>query len=271
MSADPQSSSATVTVDVHLSAGSWELNGKLPVPKAPTRLRHMLPVIQSLADGIVDLAVKATEGKGEKISCKKGCGACCRQLVPISEVEARRIAELVNELPEPRRSQIRARFAAARRRLEESGLLEKILRRDAWSAEDFQRLGLEYFYLGIPCPFLEEESCSIHPDRPITCREYLVTSPAENCARPTPQGIRWVPLPVKVWTAVARFDPTPPSARFLRWVPLILAPEWAEANPDELPPRPGVDWMRELFARLSAKEKPAVPPPPFHQENASEK
>ncbi|HEY5241787.1 MAG TPA: YkgJ family cysteine cluster protein [Polyangiaceae bacterium] len=28
----------------------------------------------------------------------------------------------------------------------------------------------------VSCPFLEEESCSIHPDRPPICREYLVTS-----------------------------------------------------------------------------------------------
>jgi Fe-S-cluster containining protein len=36
----------------------------------------------------------------------------------------------------------------------------------------------------MPCPFLEDESCSIHPDRPLVCREYLVTSPAELCAGP---------------------------------------------------------------------------------------
>ena len=52
-----------------------------------------------------------------------------------------------------------------------------------------------YFALGIPCPFLEEESCSIHPDRPLVCREYLVTSPAELCAGPTQEGVTPVPVP----------------------------------------------------------------------------
>ncbi len=48
------------------------------------------------------------------------------------------------------------------------------------------RSARRYFHLGIACPFLEDESCSIHADRPISCREYLVTSPAVNCADPKP-------------------------------------------------------------------------------------
>src|SRR5262249_20241959 len=151
-------------------------------------------------------AVKAVEEKGKTISCKAGCGACCRQLVPISETEARRIADLVEELPEPRRAVVRQRFADARRRLEESGMLDKLLHHENWSDDAFRAIGIGYFNLGIPCPFLDDESCSIHPDRPITCREYLVTSPAENCAHPTATNIDWVPLAGKVWTALARFD-----------------------------------------------------------------
>ena len=256
MSTDP---AATVTAEVQLSVGDWRMRGRVSVPAGPTRLRVMLPVFQSLADGLISLAVNAAEEKGKAVSCKKGCGACCRQLVPISEVEARRVAEVVNELPEPRRSQVRERFAEARRRLEVSGMLDKLLRRDQWDEEEVQRLGLEYFRLGIACPFLEDESCSIHPDRPITCREYLVSSPAENCANPTPQNIDWIRLPAKVWTAVARFDAAPPGARYLRWVPLVLAPEWAAGNPDDSPERPGPQWLGELLQRVTGKEVPEAP------------
>jgi hypothetical protein len=35
---------------------------------------------------------------------------------------------------------------------------------------------VRYFLQGVACPFLEAESCGIHPDRPLACREYLVTS-----------------------------------------------------------------------------------------------
>src|SRR5262245_21289997 len=109
MSGDQHGSTETVTASVELAVGSWRLQAKLSVPAEPTSLRTVLPVIQTLADGMVHLAVKSVEEQGKTISCTKGCGACCRQLVPITEVEARNLADLIERLPEPRRSEVRAR------------------------------------------------------------------------------------------------------------------------------------------------------------------
>jgi Fe-S-cluster containining protein len=250
-----------VTANLELDVGGYKLRARLTVPSDPTPLRLMLPVIQGFADALVDVAVKTVEGKGKTVSCKAGCGACCRQLVPISETEARRIDDLVEEMPEPRRSVIRERFADARRRLDEAGMLDKLGRHDDWTDDEFRAIGIGYFHLGIPCPFLEEESCSIHPDRPITCREYLVTSPAENCARPRADNIDWVPLAGKVWTALARLDEAAPGSRYIRWVPLVLAPEWARDHPEEKPPRPGPEWLNDLFTKLTGKEIRGAAPP----------
>src|SRR5262245_55056627 len=120
MPTDPPQPPETVTATVELSHTDWNLRTQVTVPTGPTRLIQLLPLVQSLADAVVGAAVEA---QGEPISCKKGCGACCRQLVPIAEVEARRLRDLVNDFPEPRRSQVRARFAEARRRLDAAGLL----------------------------------------------------------------------------------------------------------------------------------------------------
>lgn len=256
----------SVTANVTLSGPDWQLQAKMTVPTGATRLRQLLPMVESMTDAMVSTAAQAEADQGRPISCKKGCGACCRQLVPISEVEARHIREVVSKLPEPRRTTVLARFAEARRQLEASGLLDSLNKRADWSDGEGRAIGLRYFAQGIPCPFLEEESCSIYHDRPVTCREYLVTSPAENCARPSPETVRMVRMPMKVWTALARFDPVSPTARYVRWVPLILAPEWAEAHPEELPPRPGPDWLRQLFDHLtrrkSAKGLPLDPASP---------
>lgn len=251
----------TLTANVKLAVGDQVLEARLTVPASPTRWRQMLPLVQSLTDAVVDLAVNDVKKKGEEVSCKKGCGACCRQLVPITEVEARRIRELVDELPEPRRSEIRDRFAAARRQLEVGGLLEQLLHPERWRDGEGRAIGLDYFARGIACPFLEEESCSIHPDRPLACREYLVTSPAENCARPTAETVRMVKLPVKVSNALARIEQARSSDGSMPWVPLVLAPEWAEAHPDEPPPRPGPELVRDLFQRLTDREVPLPEPP----------
>jgi Fe-S-cluster containining protein len=245
------------TAQIELSGPGWQLSSTVSVPKGPMAVEELLPLAQILTDKVVDFTSRSVGEGGRKISCKKGCGACCRQLVPIPEVEARHIRDLVNAMAEPRRTEIRRRFVEARRRLADSGLLEKLLAREHWREDEVQALGMQYFIQGIPCPFLEDESCSIHPDRPITCREYLVTSPAENCARPSSKNIAQVELPFKIWPALARLEKPGPSSRFVRWVPLILAPEWADAHPAEPPTRPGTELLRELFEQLSAnKAKP---------------
>jgi Fe-S-cluster containining protein len=256
-----QEAAESVTAEVTLGTPDWQMQVKVTVPTGPTRLRQMLPMVQSLADRVVGGAVQASQAEGQQISCKKGCGACCRQLVPISEIEARNLRDVVDALPEPRRSVIRGRFAEARRLLQASGLLEKLVQRDQWGEGDGRTIGMEYFSQAVACPFLEEESCSIYADRPVACREYLVTSPAENCARPSAETVRMVPLPLKVWTALARFDEVPPDARFIRWVPLILAPEWAAAHPEEPPARRGPELLRQLFDLLTGSAKKAQSAP----------
>lgn len=254
MTTDMQSSSETRTADLALSGDGWKLRTKITVPSGPTSMSSLLPIVQSLANQVVETGVGMAEVRGQKVSCTKGCGACCRQLVPISEVEARRIRAVIEELPEPRRSIVRTRFAEARRRLEAAGLLDKLEDREQWAAGESRAVGLTYFQQGIPCPFLEEESCSIYLDRPVACREYLVTSPAENCARPTAETVQCVPLPFKVSTALSRVETG--AAGPLRWVPLILAPEWADAHPGEPASRPGPEWVNLLVENLTKTESP---------------
>ena len=119
--------------------------------------------------------------------------------------------------------------------------------------QEYEDIMSPYFRLGIPCPFLEQESCSIYAERPITCREFLVTSPAEHCARVDSAGVVRVRLPLRVFNAVARWN-VPPSGHVReRWVPLILAPQWAEAHPAEPPPRPGTELLEEFLRHLSVK------------------
>ena len=249
----------TVTARFALRMPGGTIETEMAVPTGPVRVGQILPLAQSLADGLVALAVNEVEAEGRTVSCRAGCGACCRQLVPVAEAEARRIRALVDDLPEPRRSEIRRRFAEAVRRFDEAGLLESLREVDALDKPGRRKLGLDYFLRHVPCPFLEDESCSIHPDRPIACREYLVTSPAEYCADPR-DNIEGIELPTHVWTAVARFDPPHPGAESIRWVPLILALEWSEAHPEGPPSRPGPELLRELIERIGRGTEAASDP-----------
>lgn len=265
----PHEAPPSVTATVKLAGPGWEMRTAMSVPTGPIRLGELLPLAQSFGDAMAASVAKAVEGQGKRISCKKGCGACCRQLVPVAELEARRLAELVQELPEPRRAVVRARFAEARRRLEVAGLLGKLgdAQRE-WSTEESGAFRLEYFRQGIPCPFLEDESCSIYRDRPLVCREFLVTSPPEHCDQRKPETVDRVKMPLKIWTALARFDGAPTGARFNRWIPLVLALEWAAAHPEEPAARPGPELLRQFFEHLTGQKAPPPPgraPSPVHE------
>lgn len=241
----------TAKVNVQAAIGACQLNLSVSVPAGPTRIDDLLPLLQIMSNQVVASAEAAAAERGQAISCRKGCGACCRQLVPISPVEARHVAHLVAAMPPPRQAQIRERFAAAREQLESAGLWQRLDDRQTWESDRVSDIGLDYFRQRIPCPFLEDESCSIHLERPLTCREYLVTSPAENCANPTPEGIEWLPLPAKVWVAAAKCEPAARDDRFVNWVPLIQALDWAAAHSEPPPDKTGPELVRAVFDSLA--------------------
>lgn len=242
-----------VRATADLTIAGKVLRLEMPIPSGPTRLIDMLPFFRYLTDSFVELAEENARAGGATVSCKKGCGACCRQLVPISEIEARQLKELVEEMPEPRKSEIRARFERARELLREAGLLESLLEPNRIGEEAIVPLGLDYFRSGIACPFLEDESCSIHAERPLACREYLVVSPAEHCAQPTAESIRPVKLVVHTAKAVRGMSAAW-NRHGVRWLPLILALDWAETHPDTSPSRPGTEWVREALARITGRQ-----------------
>src|SRR5262245_66584542 len=116
-----------VSGSIDLNVGGRRLKMELTVPSTPIHPKRMLPILQQMTNSFVDLAVQEENEQGRSISCKAGCGACCRQLVPISEIEARNLSDLVAAMPEPRQTEIRARFHRAIRKLEEIEMLEPVL------------------------------------------------------------------------------------------------------------------------------------------------
>jgi Fe-S-cluster containining protein len=188
------------------------------MPEGAVRPAELLPVLRQFSNAMVEAAEAAAT---EPISCTKGCGACCRQLVPIREMEARRLAVFVRSLSEPRRSMILERFAAARAK--SAGMRARLDSRAGLDQPGRIALKLDYFDLGIACPFLEDESCGIYEERPMICREHLVTTPAAWCATPREGTLRTLPMR-RADSAVAKLE-----AR--DWIPLIDLLDWVDEHP----------------------------------------
>lgn len=216
------------TLQLELRTRFGVLKGNLAVPPGGVRLSELAWNSMAIDENLVRMAVAAEAKQGRPVSCRKGCGACCRQAVPVSPAEAFMIADIVASMPPDRKARILERFSAAAESLRSHGFGDRSLG-GAASEDEVLGLGLDYFRLGIPCPFLEEESCSIHPNRPSACREYLVTSPAENCSDPGAKPIRPVPTAGSLTEAFSKL-----SALALggepRVMPMTLALEWAVAN-----------------------------------------
>lgn len=245
-----------VTGNVRLNVSGAPLDLQMTVPAKPVKPQYLLPIFQQMTNAFVGLAEDAVIGAGEKISCAKGCGACCSQAVPLAEIETYQLAELVESMPEPRCTEIKNRFAEAVRHFMEIGWFQRLDECGSLSNEEREKVVLEYFYENISCPFLEEGSCSIHQDRPLACREYLVTSPAVNCNNPTAKGIQMVPLPIKPSATVRKITNSQNLNKSVNFVPLILALEWASRHTDEFPEKNGEGWMAEFFTTLTKSELP---------------
>ena len=243
----------TVTADIDLPIGKRRLQTRISIPVLPMSPSALLPIARALADATATAASEEVAEVGKPVTCRAGCGACCRQLVPVTRAEARRLREVIEELPEPRRGTVRQRFTDARERLQQVGMLGQLEHATTLGERETpNQLGIDYFHLGIPCPFLEDESCSIYHDRPLQCRQYLVVTPPELCVDPIANQVAVVKLAFDTFQAQTRAEAEP--TREVRWVPLILADEWAKANPEPAPSQPGTLLVRRLFAEVAGKD-----------------
>lgn len=224
----------TAKIHLHVLGQDRELDFQVRV--GPSTLRDLLPAAREISERIAGIAMEHAEAEGKKVSCKAGCGACCRQLVPISGVEAKSLADLVAAMPPTRRAEIRRRFKDAIQRLERAGLLDPrakkgrqaLLSTAAPGESGWENVSKRYFAAQIPCPFLEAESCGIYADRPLVCREYNAVTPAAWCSELSSR-VETAPRPARMSEVLAEAANAIAGTNH-PCVPLTLSLEWSEAH-----------------------------------------
>jgi len=117
--------------------------------KFPEETRHpWLPLLldaYAVIDQGVARAIKKERKGGFKLACKRGCANCCRAHtdIPLYPLEIVGIYWYSTEkINGPSREKLKAQLRAGG--------------------------------AGPPCPFLVEGACSIHPMRPVSCRQFNV-------------------------------------------------------------------------------------------------
>jgi Fe-S-cluster containining protein len=259
MDQQPPAPQNLVEVKFSLSLAGGQLSATVQVPAGASNLVQILPLLQGLDDAFIDDAASELAAAGQPISCKQGCNHCCYHAVPISLVEAEALAEWIRTLPADQQQELARRFRETILKLSAAGFMES-LAQDDWLSptEDAARRALDYLYQRIPCPFLEDGSCSIYPIRPFGCREYLVVSAPEHCFDPVTRQIKGVQLPRKFFPMLGQIcAETDEKAR--GWIPLVFLFEWMEAGShfNQIGPATGPEVLYDFLQRMSTPKPPA--------------
>lgn len=248
------SGSSSVKATFSMPVGGVFLNASAVLPAGQTTLTNLLPIIQNLENAIVSQVAEEAARAGTPLSCRAGCGSCCRQLVPVSLFEAEALTRWMRSLPEDRRTELEERFHRALSALRDAGVIDGILD-SAWAVEEEKatELAIDYFHAGVACPFLEDESCSIHPFRPLSCREYLVTSPPELCEDPSVNQVAGVLLPLKLSRVLYAFGQQLEQDH-RGWIPLVFLLAWGKsgAAPGDHVSGSGEEVLRKFLEQVSA-------------------
>ena len=219
--------------EISLQTPIGEVSTAVGVPTSFVPVTAILPLMRSLGEEAQTLELGHVRQGGHTVSCHKGCAACCRMLVPISAPEAFALAQSLDRLAPPERERLLSKIDVAQQQLARDGILTQLSALaespDPVSDEAIEPLNRAYYALRMPCPFLDNEVCSIYDDRPAACRELAVTSPATDCQDMTNQTIRPVPVAVRMSTALSLLwaDLTGTTPRL---IPLPLAVDWAKRH-----------------------------------------
>jgi Fe-S-cluster containining protein len=235
-------------VNVEIQIRGQSIQAAVELPADPIRPSDLLRVIQGFSDAIV-----SATAAGQTVTCKQGCSACCHQVIPISETEAIGLLQLIDQMEPPRKSTVLKRFCDSVERLKSAGILDRLSSDSLQDAALRRAVSKDYFAANIACPFLENDSCGIYDDRPLSCREYLAITPPENCRHPFDGGAQTLAMPRSLSTVLFRFGDGVGSDAF-KLVPLILLFERSFAVQ---PSVPGVQLFENFIRAVTATEVPA--------------
>jgi len=242
-----------VSASFNLKIGEDVLSMEASVPEARISALELIPVFQKLTNQSVAHAIELTERKGKKISCRAGCGACCKQPVPVTLLEAEHINRLVKKMPEKQQQVIRARFAHHLKTVTDAGMRDELENIANLDTGQKHRLAKEYFALGLDCPFLENQSCGIYQDRPLECREFLVTSDPRFCAELDPAGIEHVEQPLSMASALRKLSLDSQNTSGRGWILMIFALELTKSGRMRFKKKWGKEWLETFIRHLVGK------------------
>lgn len=232
----PMTTPANERYEIALNTPAGQLTTAVDVPAGFVPVTAIVPLMRRLGEEAQALEQGRAAEAGRRLSCHKGCAACCRMMVPLSPPEAFALQRYVGSLPPDRQARVAERVAQAKSVLLAHGLWHRLrdMGETTHPPDDaaLEPINRDYYALRLACPFLEDETCSIYEERPAACRELLVTTPAEWCQDMVQNHVEQIPVPVRIGPALSLLwgEITRAPARL---IPLPTALEWADRHQRE--------------------------------------
>jgi Fe-S-cluster containining protein len=161
-----------------------------------------------ITNNIVLHSIEQSVKTRKHISCKAGCGSCCAHAVPVTKLEALNLANVVKNIPGSRQPRIRQRFA------------------DSQSA--LATAGLEGAFREITN--LDKQSCSIYQDRPLECRDYLITFAPKHCEQLNAEKIQPIDSKLRLTPALTKQSQECFGEKSDGWIPMLYCLDWAKSD-----------------------------------------
>ncbi len=127
---------------------------------------------------------------GNHVTCSKGCSFCCSQYVSAGVQECDAIVYWLYQHGDVletfllRYNDWWNRICEHEDVFQQAAVSSTELDNDPLNIQKqnlFMEKGAAFDLLDIPCPFLDQEACSIYPVRPVVCASIAATSPPDWC------------------------------------------------------------------------------------------
>ena len=219
-------------IDFELQLYGQRVCFQMDVPDAAFSLSDIVPMASAISDRITGAVIDKFQSDGAQISCEKGCSACCSYLVPLSIPEVFWLEEIIlGKGKSTSRQLMRTCLLAARSILKQKppGMYSCEAGNQAEQRTvDISAVADWYSNLKIECPFLLNGICVVYEQRPLVCREHLVTVLPQLCRKKNGLA-RAMDMPVRVSTALSQLTGEL-EGKSTEAVLLSLIPVWCGEN-----------------------------------------
>jgi Fe-S-cluster containining protein len=189
--------------------------------------------------------------KGEKVPCRKGCCSCCSSLIPMSLPEVFRLSEEFAEMPEDKNQRLlRDCIDSAQKILKKAGEDNSLHDFANNDKSKITELNEWYSELGIECPFLSKRGlCKIYEQRPLACREHIVTGTSKLCQKDTECKPKVVPIEVSVLETLGQLT-SEIEGKEIEAIMLPFSLAWAQDNRKRAEKKWPAEKMVRRFAEI---------------------